>query len=133
MSEKQTMSPGRFRALAEAYGGSLRRWPAEQRRQAEPLLSDPRYGGILSEARALDDLLDEWKVAAPSRELAARIRADAPAWIREYFARWRLWLSGIGLAAALAGALAGGVAVAALAPMDSGLPPLATAFGDLSV
>ncbi|MBN9074835.1 MAG: hypothetical protein BGN87_19115 [Rhizobiales bacterium 65-79] len=132
MSEKQTMSPERFRAMAEAYGGSIRRWPAEPRRQAEPLLSDPRYGRILSEACALDEFLDEWTVAPPSRELAARIRLGAPASIREYFARWRLWLSGIGLAAALAGALAGGVAVAALAPMDSGWPPLTTAFGDLS-
>ena len=132
MSEQEKLSADRFRTLAEAYGGSIERWPEESRQAAARLLSDPKYVGILSAAQALDDILDEWKTTPPSPDLAVRVSAGAPISILEYFARWRLWLSGMGLAAALAGAVAGGVVVAALAPMDSGWPPMATAFGDLS-
>lgn len=132
MSEQEKMSAERFRALAEAYGGSIERWPEESRHAATRLLANPEYAGVLEAARTLDDALDAWKVMPPAPALSLRVSAGASISIVEYMARWRLWLSGIGLAAALAGALAGSVAVATLTPTDSGWLPMSTAFGDLS-
>ena len=132
VNENEAMVPDRFRTLIEAYGASVDRWPAQERVRAEPLLLDPQYRSVLSGARTVDRFLDEWMVPAPSQDLADRVTTSAPASIFEHFARWRLWLSGVGLAAAMAGAVAGSVIVAALSPTDSGWLPLTTAFGDLS-
>jgi hypothetical protein len=127
MTEPLTLD--RFRALADAYGGVIDRWPVGARAAAMRMAADPVAQAILVDAGALDVALDAWMVPAPSaalRDLVMPVALPAArAWRRA-----KLWWSGIGIATALAGAAAGSVAAAAVAPAD---PPseAATAFGDL--
>jgi hypothetical protein len=123
------LTPGRFRALAEAYGGVIDRWPIETRAAARRMATEPSARAILDEAGALDAALDAWTVLAPDAVLREQVMpATVPA--ASVWRQARLWWSGIGIATALAGAVAGSVAAAAVAPAD---PPTenATAFGDL--
>lgn len=104
------MTIERLKALAEAYGADLRRWPASERPFAESLVAtDPAARAALDEAAALDVLLDASPRPTPSAVLAARILAAAPK-ARE--ARAHLgrifWFLGAGwAAAACAGVVAG--------------------------
>lgn len=104
------MTIERLKALAEAYGADLRRWPASERPFAESLVAtDPAARAALDEAAALDVLLDASPRPTPSAALAARILAAAPK-ARE--ARAHLgrifWFLGAGwAAAACAGVVAG--------------------------
>ena len=104
------MTIERLKALAEAYGADLRRWPASERPFAESLIAtDPAARAALDEAAALDVLLDASPRSTPSAALAARILAAAPK-ARE--ARAHLgrifWFLGAGwAAAACAGVVAG--------------------------
>jgi anti-sigma factor RsiW len=104
------MTIERLKALAEAYGADLRRWPASERPFAESLIAtDPAARAALEEAAALDVLLDASPRPVPSAVLAARILAAAPK-ARE--ARAHLgrifWFLGAGwAAAACAGVVAG--------------------------
>ena len=53
------MTIERLKALAEAYGADLRRWPASERPFAESLIAtDAAARAALEEAAALDVLLD---------------------------------------------------------------------------
>lgn len=55
-----TMTPTRFRALAEAYGGAIDRWPEAERRAArELLLRDPGLRAVLDAESELDTLFAE--------------------------------------------------------------------------
>jgi hypothetical protein len=69
------LEPGRFRALAEAYGGDISRWPAAERGSAEAWLAgNPQDGAAaLEAARALDDLLGTWRTPEPAEALRSRI------------------------------------------------------------
>lgn len=104
------MTIERLKALAEAYGADLRRWPASERPFAESLVTtDPAARAALEEAAAMDVLLDASPRPTPSAALAARILAAAPK-ARE--ARAHLgrifWFLGAGwAAAACAGVVAG--------------------------
>lgn len=105
------MGPGRFRALAEAYGGDISRWPEAERGSAEAWLARNRQEGdaLLAGARALDDLLGTWRAPEPAAALRSRVLIPAPALVRG--ARRRAFVltfgGGAGLAAAcLAGILA---------------------------
>ena len=104
------MTIERLKALAEAYGADLCRWPASERPFAESLVAtDPAARAALEEAAALDVLLDASPRPTPSAALAARILAAAPK-ARE--ARAHLgrifWFLGAGwAAAACAGVVAG--------------------------
>lgn len=104
------MTIERLKALAEAYGADLRRWPASERPFAESLVAtDPAARAALEEAASLDVLLDASPRPIPSAALAARILAAAPK-ARE--ARAHLgrifWFLGAGwAAAACAGVVAG--------------------------
>lgn len=104
------MTIERLKALAEAYGADLRRWPASERPFAESLVAtDPAARAALEEAASLDVLLDASPRPTPSAALAARILAAAPK-ARE--ARAHLgrifWFLGAGwAAAACAGVVAG--------------------------
>jgi hypothetical protein len=103
------MTLERFRTLANSYGAELRRWPAEERGQAETLLrSSEAARAILNGARTGDDLLGiapagNEPAASPADETAverlrvgiwARIEAsatrssEAPT---RAFARWLSW------------------------------------------
>ena len=67
----------------------------------------------------MDTMLDAWSVPAPASSLSDRI-ADHRAMPHQSPAgRVRLWWSGIGIAAALAGAASGTAAVATVSPGDA--------------
>lgn len=104
------MTIERLKALAEAYGADLRRWPASERPFAESLVAtDPAARSALEEAASLDLLLDASPRPTPSAALAARILAAAPK-AREARAHLSriFWFLGAGwAAAACAGVVAG--------------------------
>jgi hypothetical protein len=128
----ESLTPDRFRELADAYGGVIARWPDGYRISAERMAREPFAAAVLADALALDVALDRWQVPTPSRSLADKITAGrtghAPGAIAR---RLRLWWSGIGLAAALAGATAGAATVALVAPVDAA-SGTGTSFGDVS-
>lgn len=99
----------RLQALAEAYGGDLRRWPADQRAFAESLVAaDPAARVLLDEAAALDALLDASPSVAPSADLTARVLMAAPGARAKSRPRRAVWFLGAGwAAAACAGVVAG--------------------------
>lgn len=69
-----------FALLLETFGGDRTRWPADDRRRFARLLSaSPEARRLLSEAEALDRLLDEAPRLSPAREarLAESIMAAA--------------------------------------------------------
>ncbi len=124
-----SLTPARFAELAEAYGSVVARWPEAVRAEAMVMAREPAMQAILAEAEWLDTRLDAWRVAAPSPALRDKIVASRRvAWAR----RARLWWSGIGIATALAGAVAGSVGVAVAMPADHAASDEATAFGDLT-
>jgi len=104
------MTIERLKALAEAYGADLRRWPASERPFAESLIaSDPAARAALEQAAALDALLQASPRPIPSAALAARVLAAAPK-AREARAHLKriVWFLGAGwAAAACAGVVAG--------------------------
>ncbi len=109
------MNQSRFDALAEAYGGDLERWPEAERAAAHAHLRDhPAAVPVLASARDLDLALSDWTLEGPGSALAARIAAIAAP--RTHVRRLRLFLSGLGATAALAGVAAGVVFVASMAP-----------------
>ena len=112
------MTPERFAALAEAYGGDITRWPDAEREAAKAWLSEhPAADAVLSAERRLDDLLDAWPRSSPSAQLLDRVIAAAPG-VRAA-ARVLRWMTGAGVGLALAGAAACGVAIGAFAlPAD---------------
>jgi hypothetical protein len=74
------MTLKRFESLAASYGGQLRRWPEDSRRDAEALLSSSAEArGILDQARMLDEtigaaLVNSTQDAADTRDSAALAR-----------------------------------------------------------
>ena len=126
----EPLSLERFRALADAYGGVIARWPERERDAALRFSAHPEAVAILREAATLDATLDRWRVPAPNAALRDRIVRSAmlPGAIT---ARARLWWSGIGVAAALAGAGAGIATVAVAAPIDIATDG-GTSFGDVA-
>ncbi|VWD61295.1 hypothetical protein BLA50215_07391 [Burkholderia lata] len=134
------MTPERFRTIVAAYGSDARRWPDGERAAAEAW-ARAHPGDALA---ALDDAaeLDAWlandTVAPPAPALVERIVATAPAPRRARRRRGTVWWSGAAFAGVgLAGALAGAVAVSML--MLGSVPPahepgyLTTTFGGPSV
>ncbi len=125
------LSLDRFQELAAAYGGVISRWPEQVRDAARQMASEPAAGQILAQALALDERLDAWRVPSATDHLRDRVLSDAPAQGRGFALRARLWWSGVGVAAALAGAVAGAATVAFVAPVEAPSDS-ATAFGDLA-
>lgn len=110
------MTAERFAALAEAYGGDLRRWPETERdaarafREAEPATAE----SLLEAERWMDSALDGAPRPSPSAALRERVLASAARRPVPRFAGWSWgwnlrWLApGAGLAAAcVAGAWLG--------------------------
>lgn len=104
----------RFRALGESYGADIRRWPAEMQEAAVAMAQTPAAIAILRDARELDALLDDWTVPPVGAELGQRVADTASTAGLNLLRRARMWWSGIGLAAALSGALAGSATTAVL-------------------
>lgn len=126
------MTPERFEALAEAYGGDVARWPLTDREAAaEWMAIEPRRAGaILGRAGDLDAALAAFAPPHASADLADRIVARAPR-PRPRWVGW-LWPAGMGAglaAACVAGVLAGAQLAEAPAPsMDN--EPMMTAVSD---
>lgn len=106
------LEAGRFRALAEAYGGDISRWPEAERASAEAWLArNPREGAAeLEAARALDDLLGTWRTPEPAEALRNRVLIPASAQVRQ--ARRRAFVLTLGGGAGLAAACLAGILVA---------------------
>ncbi|MET3620494.1 hypothetical protein [Burkholderia ambifaria] len=134
------MTPERFRTIVAAYGSDARRWPQDERAAAEAWAqAHPRDAlAALDEAAELDAWLMQDTVAPPAPALVERIVASAPAPQRAR-RRGKVWWSGAAFAGVgLAGALAGAVAVSMLmlgsAPIAQHEPGyLTTTFGGPSL
>jgi hypothetical protein len=128
MNERMTLE--RFQELADAYGGVVARWPETVRAAAMQMAAGPAGSAILAEALALDETLDAWAIPPASDTLRGHVLAGAPVAKQSITGRARLWWSGIGIAAALAGVAAGTAAVALLTPLDASTGS-STSFGDV--
>ncbi|KVH48584.1 hypothetical protein [Burkholderia diffusa] len=134
------MTPERFRTIVAAYGSDARRWPQDERAAAEAWAqAHPRDAlEALDDAAELDAWLMQDRVAPPAPALVERIVASAPAPQRAR-RRGKVWWSGAAFAGVgLAGALAGAVAVSMLmfgsAPIARHEPGyLTTTFGGPSI
>ena len=134
------MTPERFRTIVAAYGSDARRWPQDERAAAEAWAhAHPRDAlEALDDAADLDAWLAQDTVAPPAPALVERIVATAPAPQRAR-RRCNVWWSGAAFAGVgLAGALAGAVAVSMLmlgsAPVAQHEPGyLTTTFGGPSI
>ncbi|MFP3506044.1 hypothetical protein [Burkholderia sp. SIMBA_062] len=134
------MTPERFRTIVAAYGSDARRWPQDERAAAEAWAqAHPRDAlAALDDAAELDAWLMQDTVAPPRPALVERIVASAPAPQRAR-RRGSVWWSGAAFAGVgLAGALAGAVAVSMLmlgsAPIAQHEPGyLTTTFGGPSI
>lgn len=128
MNEPLTLE--RFRELADAYGAVVARWPEVYRDAALQMAQSVPARAIIADASSLDATLDTWGAPALSAELRDRIVAVAPVRAGRFARPSRLWWSGIGIAAALSGAVAGSAAVAMVAPVDAS--DGGTSFGDVA-
>ncbi|AWV03875.1 hypothetical protein DM992_32390 [Burkholderia sp. JP2-270] len=134
------MTPERFRTIVAAYGSDARRWPDGERAAAEAWArANPREALLaLDDAADLDAWLSYDTVAPPAPALVERIVATAPA-LQRARRRGTVWWSGAAFAGVgLAGALAGAVAVSMLmlgsVPTSLHEPDyLTTTFGGPSV
>lgn len=130
------MNAGRFEELTAAYGGDIARWPQAERAAAREFAKDPAAAGILARAADLDALLDTYVVRPGHADLESRIRTKFTRrlTIRNWF---RFGSAGVGLVGVgIAGALAGSIAIAVLAPSLTSDPSVvsdgtATMFGDI--
>ncbi len=111
------MTPERFGELAAAYGSDIERWPAAEGAEARAFLrTSPWAQRLLADEAALDGVLASWTVPGPGAAVAGRIIATVAS-RRARARRLRLWFSGLGTAAALAGGVAAGMGVVnAVAP-----------------
>lgn len=130
MTRTETLSLERFRALAEAYGGVVARWPESLRGEGMRRAREPAFAQVLDDALLLDEMLDCWTVSPPREELVQAITARAPTRRARRAGGW-IWWPGLGLAAALAGASAGVVAATIVTPTAIVSSDLATSFGDI--
>ena len=101
----------RFRALAEAYGANIGRWPAAERAAAADFaVRNPHLAkAVLAEALRLDRVLELDRTEEVNAALRQAILSAAPPG-RPANGNWR-WLAGAGVGAALMAACAAGVAV----------------------
>lgn len=114
------MTLERFQTLAEAYGGSIARWPVDEQDAAWAVLAatPDEATRVLAEARTLDGYLDAVGLPSPSANLRRAILAAAPRARspRPPVLRWLAGASvGIGLAAATAAGLVVGVSLSGAA------------------
>jgi hypothetical protein len=111
------MTLDRFRALADAWGGDLSRWPASEQAAARSLMeSAPAARAELDDARSFDALLSRDVVSPPSTGLRRAIVLAADARLEGGF--WKtLWreLGGARIAGpALAASVVLGIAASAI-------------------
>ena len=130
MPEPLTLA--RFQELADAYGGVVTRWPEQHREAAMAMASQP--GARATPLRPRRCWMRLWTYGgwlAPAYSLRDRVIRSAPVTTGKIVTRGRLWWSGVGIVAALAGATAGTAAVAIASPIDASSDS-ATSFGDVA-
>jgi hypothetical protein len=119
------MTPERFQQIVEAYGAEPRRWPQQERAEAEDWARLHRVEAdtVLAEAVGLDAWLAADKVEPPGEALRQRVLDSAP--VRQPVApRRRLWWSGAAVAGVgLLGGLAGAFAVSFFVVTEA-VPPV---------
>ncbi|WP_321845764.1 hypothetical protein [Paraburkholderia bannensis] len=116
------MTPERFHTLVEAYGADPRRWPQLERADALAWARAHRdqADAVLEAALELDAWLARDMVAPPSRALFEQIVESAPVAVpvqanADRTRRRRFWWSGAAFAGVgLAGAVAGAVAMSVM-------------------
>ena len=135
------MNLERFRQIVNAYGADARRWPAGERDAALAFAAENPglCGAVLEEAGELDAWLASDTIEPAGAALTARIVASAPVGQatrpRRRFVWSGLGFAGIGLAGALAGALAVAVFMPAILPVgydDGDGRTMVTAFDDVA-
>lgn len=124
MSLRSSSSPldaVRVRALVEAFGADPARWPETEREAALAWLqaNPDEASALLAEARALDGMLDAWRLDPTPAPLLRQVLAPAPAVVRQ--ARRRSFLLTLGGGAGLAAACLAGI-LAAPSLMSPSLP-----------
>lgn len=130
------MDEARFKALAEAYGADVERWPVAERDAARRRLADagPDARAALKEAAALDALLKEAPQAHLDARLIGRVMADAQARVRPrpsaVFGGGAIALSGFGARAGLIAACLALVSVGVAAGWTTSHGVVASAAGD---
>ncbi|WP_246707244.1 hypothetical protein [Mesorhizobium sp. NZP2077] len=134
IEDDPAMDARRFAALAEAYGGDLRRWPQAEREAASAFAPSETGQAISRKAGTLDARLDSYSVPHPGKALHDKIMRTADRHIvrrrRQRFWWLGLGLAGIGLAGAIAGLALVTVATPEVQPDRYVLDANATAFGD---
>jgi len=106
------MTPERFHQIVEAYGAEPRRWPQQERAEAQAWarLHRAEADAVLAEAAGLDAWLAADKLDPPGAALRQRVLDSAP--VRQPAAPRRRWwwsgaaVAGVGLLGGLAGAFA---------------------------
>lgn len=128
------MDARRFAALAQAYGGDLRRWPEAERMAGTVFAASGAGKAILRQAGTLDALLDSYRVDAPDKALHGSILQAAGRHLVQRRRQWFWWLglglAGIGLAGAVAGLALVTIVTPEVQPDHYVLDANATAFGD---
>lgn len=129
------MNIERLRALLDAYGGSIERWPQNERAAAQAFIeSSEDARRLLRNATALDRVLDAAETLPTTRGLEERILATFPEHPRK---RWPLaltenWIPGAALAGSLALGLLVGTALPGLAGLsEASADPALVALGGL--
>lgn len=128
------MDARRFAALAQAYGGDLRRWPEAERMAGTVFAASGAGKAILRQAGTLDALLDSYRVDAPDKALHGSILQAAGRHLVQRRRQWFWWLglglAGIGVAGAVAGLALVTIVTPEVQPDHYVLDANATAFGD---
>jgi hypothetical protein len=126
------MTSARFSACAKAYGGAINRWPEAERRGSLTFADNEDGRALLARESRLDAQLSSYAIEAPSRRLRAQILRQGVNFIRRrrklLFWRSATALAGVGLAGALAGALALHLLTPRILPEGLGLRPSAAVF-----
>lgn len=106
------MNLERFQTLADAFGGSITRWPTDAQDDAYAFTAatPDDAARILAEARALDEDLDQAERLSPSYSLRQNIIDAAP---RARVARtpFQRWLTGAGVGVGLVTAACAGIVI----------------------
>jgi hypothetical protein len=105
------MNLDRFQTLADAFGGSITRWPVDVQDAAFAFTAaSPDAAALaLAAARDLDDDLDGAERFSPGAALRQRIIDAAPTARRPLRTPFQRWLAGAGVGAGLAAATAAGL------------------------
>lgn len=124
---RSTMTPERFRQLADAYGAEPHRWPEAERAQALAYLAERGQAAEreLFDARLIDLALD----ASPQPKVPDGLRAAVlaagaalpvrrPSVLAELFGGRPAWLPGVGLLTACALGVVVGLELTSVATRD---------------